>query len=68
MTTRYSITARATVDVELVVEAEDPAAAEAKFRENLALNASLGPVCPTEFDVWNDTITELEDVSVEEET
>jgi hypothetical protein len=65
--TRHTIIATVTVEVELVVEAEDPAAAEAKFRENLNLNVSLGSICPTEFDVWNDTITDIEDLTVEEE-
>jgi hypothetical protein len=64
---RYSIVATATVEVEMAVDAGDPAAAEAIFRDKLALNASLAGVCPTEFDVWGDTITDIEDLTVEED-
>lgn len=66
--TRYSIVATVTVEIEMVVQAGDPAAAEARFRNKLALNPDLTGECPTEFDILGDTITDIEDLTVEEET
>lgn len=63
---RYVIKACVTVDVELSIEAVSAAVARLTFDNLLAMSASL-PGAETPYDVYDDSISEVDRVEIEVE-
>ena len=56
---RYTITATVSVDVEMSVEAESPAAARKLFHDKICMSASLLDTPSGDFDVSEDSISDV---------
>lgn len=64
---RYTVKATVTVDVEISIEASTLGEANDLFQNNLAVNATLVDVPAENFDVNEDSITEVAVTSTERE-
>jgi len=62
----FTIKASVTVDVEIFIDAETQEEARQLFDENLAMSAMLLDT-KTPFDVYEDSITQVRDVSIKAE-
>lgn len=60
----YIVTATATVDLEIHIRADSEDAARKLFHDNIALNATLIGMDEADFDVVDDSISEIDDFAV----
>lgn len=61
---RYSVTATVSVEVNLEILAGDREAAEALFMNGISMTANLVDTPPDEFEIWDDCISDIDDVTV----
>jgi hypothetical protein len=62
---RYTIKATVSVDVEVSVEASSKSDASLLFHTRLELHASLANTPQNEFDVWDECISEVNNMRIE---
>ena len=64
---RFKVSADIQMEVEISIEAETAKQAEEIFNEQLAINATLVELDPENFDVEEDSITDIDNIRVEQE-
>ena len=64
---RFKVSADIQMEVEISIEAETAKQAEEIFNEQLAINATLVELDPENFDVEEDSITDIDNIKVEQE-
>ncbi len=64
---RFKVSADIQMEVEISIEAETAKQAEEIFNEQLAINATLTELDTENFDVEEDSITDIDNIKVEKE-
>ena len=64
---RFAVTATVSVDVEMSIEAESADAARKKFHDNICMTASLVDIPESEFDVSEESISDVDELRVRKE-